>query len=67
VYQALEVAAALDIASNLYLARRRALDTKAMKQHASDYIKSLGINATNSDLRGCGSARGAWPPDRGSR
>ncbi len=55
VYQTLAVAPALDIASNLYLAREirrkgflgnvlRMLDTKAMKQHASDHIKSLGIS-----------------------
>ncbi|GAA2094375.1 ATP-binding cassette domain-containing protein [Microlunatus panaciterrae] len=55
VYQTLAVAPALDIASNLYLAREirrpgfagtvlRMLDTKAMRQHASDHIKSLGIS-----------------------
>ncbi|MFP5345585.1 MAG: ATP-binding cassette domain-containing protein [Actinomycetes bacterium] len=54
VYQTLAVAPALDIASNLYLAREirrkgfagsvlRMLDTGAMKQHASEHIKSLGI------------------------
>jgi fructose transport system ATP-binding protein len=53
VYQTLAVAPALDIASNLYLARElrrpglagsvlRMLDTKAMKEHASEHIKSLG-------------------------
>jgi fructose transport system ATP-binding protein len=55
VYQTLAVAPALDIASNLYLAREirrkgfagsvlRMLDTKAMKQHASEHIKGLGIS-----------------------
>lgn len=55
VYQTLAVAPALDIASNLFLAREirrkgfagsvlRMLDTKAMRQHASDYIKALGIS-----------------------
>jgi fructose transport system ATP-binding protein len=55
VYQTLAVAPALDIASNLYLAREirrpgfagsvlRMLDTKAMREHASDHIKSLGIS-----------------------
>ena len=55
VYQTLAVAPALDIASNLYLAREirrpgfagsvlRMLDMKAMRQHASDHIKSLGIS-----------------------
>jgi fructose transport system ATP-binding protein len=55
VYQTLAVAPALDIASNLYLAREirrpgfagsvlRMLDTKAMRQHASEHIKSLGIS-----------------------
>ncbi|MCW2710801.1 MAG: sugar transporter ATP-binding protein [Marmoricola sp.] len=55
VYQTLAVAPALDIASNLYLAREirrpglagsvlRMLDQKAMRQHASDHIKSLGIS-----------------------
>ncbi|MEO6996753.1 MAG: ATP-binding cassette domain-containing protein [Terracoccus sp.] len=54
VYQTLAVAPALDIASNLYLAREirrpgfagsvlRMLDTKAMRKHASDHIASLGI------------------------
>jgi fructose transport system ATP-binding protein len=55
VYQTLAVAPALDIASNLYLAREirrpgfagsvlRMLDTKAMRAHASEHIKSLGIS-----------------------
>jgi fructose transport system ATP-binding protein len=55
VYQTLAVAPALDIASNLYLAREirrpgfagsvlRMLDTKAMKEHAEEHIKSLGIS-----------------------
>jgi fructose transport system ATP-binding protein len=55
VYQTLAVAPALDIASNLFLAREirrkgllgtvfRMLDTKAMKQSASEHIKSLGIS-----------------------
>jgi fructose transport system ATP-binding protein len=55
VYQTLAVAPALDIASNLYLAREirrpgfagsvlRMLDTKAMRDHASEHIKSLGIS-----------------------
>jgi len=55
VYQTLAVAPALDIASNLYLAREvrrkgflgsglRMLDTKAMKRDASEHIKSLGIS-----------------------
>ena len=54
VYQTLAVAPALDIASNLYLAREirrsgfagsvlRMLDTKAMRKHASDHISDLGI------------------------
>ena len=55
VYQTLAVAPALDIASNLYLAREirrpgfagsvlRMLDTKAMRTHAVEHIKSLGIS-----------------------
>jgi fructose transport system ATP-binding protein len=55
VYQTLAVAPALDIASNLYLAREirrpgfagsvlRMLDMKAMREHASEHIKSLGIS-----------------------
>ena len=55
VYQTLAVAPALDIASNLYLAREirrpgfagsvlRMLDTKAMRDHASEHIRSLGIS-----------------------
>ncbi|HEY0805337.1 MAG TPA: ATP-binding cassette domain-containing protein [Pseudonocardiaceae bacterium] len=55
VYQTLAVAPALDIASNLYLAREirrpgvlgsvlRMLDAKAMRQHAAEQIKSLGIS-----------------------
>ena len=55
VYQTLAVAPALDIASNLYLAREirrsgfagsvlRMLDTKAMRDHASEHIKGLGIS-----------------------
>ena len=55
VYQTLAVAPALDIASNLYRAREirrpgfagsvlRMLDTKAMRDHASEHIKSLGIS-----------------------
>ena len=54
VYQTLAVAPALDIASNLFLAREirrpgpagkwlRMLDTKAMKEQAEAHIKSLGI------------------------
>jgi fructose transport system ATP-binding protein len=54
VYQTLAVAPALDIASNLFLARElrrpgpagkwlRMLDTKAMKEQAEEHIKSLGI------------------------
>ncbi|MBA8795231.1 fructose transport system ATP-binding protein [Friedmanniella endophytica] len=54
VYQTLAVAPALDIASNLYLGREirrpgfagkvlRMLDKKAMRQHAQDHIRSLGI------------------------
>ncbi|MDN5765447.1 MAG: ATP-binding cassette domain-containing protein [Humibacillus sp.] len=54
VYQTLAVAPALDIASNLYLAREirrsglagsvlRMLDTKAMRKQASDHISDLGI------------------------
>ena len=55
VYQTLAVAPALDIASNLYLAREirrpgfagsvlRMLDMKAMREHAAEHIKSLGIS-----------------------
>lgn len=55
VYQTLAVAPALDIASNLYLAREirrpgfagsvlRMLDTGAMKRHAEEHIKGLGIS-----------------------
>lgn len=55
VYQTLAVAPALDIASNLFLARElrrkgplgsvlRMLDTKEMKRQASDHIKKLGIS-----------------------
>jgi fructose transport system ATP-binding protein len=55
VYQTLAVAPALDIASNLFLAREirrkgplgsvlRMLDTGAMKKQASDYINRLGIS-----------------------
>ena len=55
VYQTLAVAPALDIASNLYLAREirrpgfagsvlRMLDKKAMREHAAEHIKSLGIS-----------------------
>jgi fructose transport system ATP-binding protein len=55
VYQTLAVAPALDISSNLFLAREirrkgplgsvlRMLDTKAMKQHSSEQIKKLGIS-----------------------
>ncbi len=55
VYQTLAVAPALDIASNLYLGREirktgfagsvlRMLDTVAMKKHAEQYIKDLGIS-----------------------
>ena len=55
VYQTLAVAPALDIASNLYLAREirrpgfagsvlRMLDKKAMREHAEEHIKSLGIS-----------------------
>lgn len=54
VYQTLAVAPALDIASNMYLAREirrkgplgsvlRMLDTGAMKRHAQEEIKKLGI------------------------
>jgi fructose transport system ATP-binding protein len=54
VYQTLAVAPALDIASNLYLAREirrpgpagkwlRMLDTKAMRDGAEQHIKDLGI------------------------
>jgi fructose transport system ATP-binding protein len=54
VYQTLAVAPALDIASNLYLAREirrpgiagkwlRMLDVKAMKEKSEEHIKSLGI------------------------
>jgi fructose transport system ATP-binding protein len=54
VYQTLAVAPALDIASNLYLAREirrkgffgsvlRMLDTKAMRNEATENIKDLGI------------------------
>jgi fructose transport system ATP-binding protein len=55
VYQTLAVAPALDIASNLYLAREirrpgiagsvlRMLDKKAMQKHAEEHIKNLGIS-----------------------
>ena len=55
VYQTLALAPALDIASNLYLAREirrtgplgsvlRMLDTKEMKQQAADHLKRLGIS-----------------------
>jgi fructose transport system ATP-binding protein len=55
VYQTLAVAPALDIASNLYLAREirrkgffgsvlRMLDTKAMRDEATENIKDLGIS-----------------------
>jgi fructose transport system ATP-binding protein len=55
VYQTLAVAPALDIASNLYLAREirrpgvagsvlRMLDKKAMQQRAGEHIKNLGIS-----------------------
>jgi len=55
VYQTLAVAPALDIASNLYLAREirrpgiagsvfRMLDKKAMQRHAEQHIKDLGIS-----------------------
>lgn len=55
VYQTLAVAPALDIASNMYLAREvrrkgplgsvlRMLDTKAMKTRAQDEITKLGIS-----------------------
>jgi fructose transport system ATP-binding protein len=55
VYQTLAVAPALDIASNLYLAREirrkgfagsvlRMLDMKAMREHAAEHIRSLGIS-----------------------
>ena len=55
VYQTLAVAPALDIASNLYLARElrrpgiagsvfRMLDKKAMERHSGEHIKSLGIS-----------------------
>jgi fructose transport system ATP-binding protein len=55
VYQTLAVAPALDIASNLYLAREirrkgffgnvlRMLDTKQMKHEATENINSLGIS-----------------------
>ncbi len=54
VYQTLAVAPALDISSNLFLAREirrkgplgsvlRMLDTGAMKKHSQDYIDRLGI------------------------
>jgi fructose transport system ATP-binding protein len=54
VYQTLAVAPALDIASNLYLARElrrpgfagrwlRMLDKKAMREKSEEHIKSLGI------------------------
>ena len=54
VYQTLAVAPALDISSNLYLAREirrpgfagkwlRMLDKKAMRQNSGDQIKGLGI------------------------
>ena len=55
VYQTLAVAPALDIASNLYLAREirrpgiagsvfRMLDKKAMERHAGEHIRNLGIS-----------------------
>ncbi len=55
VYQTLAVAPALDIASNMFLAREirkkgplgsvlRMLDTAEMKRHSSDEIKKLGIS-----------------------
>jgi fructose transport system ATP-binding protein len=55
VYQTLAVAPALDIASNMFLAREirrkgplgsvlRILDTTEMKRQASDYINRLGIS-----------------------
>jgi fructose transport system ATP-binding protein len=55
VYQQLAVAPALDVASNLFLAREvrhkgflgkvlRMLDTGAMKRQSTDQIKSLGIS-----------------------
>jgi fructose transport system ATP-binding protein len=55
VYQTLAVAPALDIASNLFLAREirrkgvlgsvfRMLDTGEMKRQASDHVKRLGIS-----------------------
>ena len=55
VYQNLAVAPALDIASNMFLAREqrrkgplgsvlRMLDTKAMKQQAADHLAELGIS-----------------------
>jgi fructose transport system ATP-binding protein len=55
VYQTLAVAPALDIASNLFLAREerragvlgsvfRMLDTRGMKRQAKQYIDELGIN-----------------------
>ncbi len=55
VYQTLAVAPALDIASNLYLAREirrpgiagsvfRMLDKKAMERHSEEHIKNLGIS-----------------------
>jgi len=55
VYQTLAVAPALDIASNLYLARElrrpgiagsvfRMLDKKAMERHSEEHIRSLGIS-----------------------
>jgi fructose transport system ATP-binding protein len=55
VYQTLAVAPALDIASNLYLARElrrpgiagsvfRMLDKKAMQRHSEEHIKNLGIS-----------------------
>jgi fructose transport system ATP-binding protein len=55
VYQTLAVAPALDISSNLFLAREirrkgplgtvfRMLDTKEMKRHSSEQIKKLGIS-----------------------
>jgi len=55
VYQTLAVAPALDIASNLYLAREirrpgflgnvlRMIDTKKMKESAKEHIDSLGIS-----------------------
>ena len=55
VYQTLAVAPALDIASNLFLAREirrkgplgsvlRMLDTREMKRQAADHLKRLGIS-----------------------